>query len=444
MSPTSDQLLGGEVAPGRAVIVGAGVGGLCAGARLAGLGWHVTIVERLRHVGGRWSTREVDGFKLPTGAFLIAMDDPLAKTFSDLGVDFPVRPIEERTAYLVNGRLVDTGDRGGLRALVAAAAADDGSDVHAVMARIRGALSGEEPASREPLPDWLAARGAGADVIAALHALTQAFMALNAKEVTAEAFFDYLRATAGRGRHGIPPDGSIQLAQNLAEFVESRGGEVILGTGAAAVTADGGRVTGVELKDGRRVMGNVVVSDLGLDGTAKLLPPELASKVPQPTTTPAPGITCFVAIDRPYFESPAVVVAGTRCVCLVTTPTLVAPELAPEGWHYVETISTFESSDDDRDPKGQLERHMSDVDDLLPDWRKRGRLLQTATYRGAWPVYRSWPGNDPQDRFPVRGLALVGDAVKPHGWPGTGASAESARLAVEGIIEGDHLRKRRD
>jgi phytoene dehydrogenase-like protein len=153
-----------------AVVVGAGVGGLCAAARLAALGWQVTVLERLRHVGGRWSTREVDGFKLPTGAFLIAMDDPLAETFTELGVEFPVRAIEERTAYLVDGKVVGTGERGGLRALVSAAAEIDGSDAHAVMAAIREALSGDVEVSDEPLPDWLTTRGAGTEVVGAIHA----------------------------------------------------------------------------------------------------------------------------------------------------------------------------------------------------------------------------------------------------------------------------------
>ena len=55
-------------APQTAIVVGSGVGGLCAGARLAAAGTRVTVVERLRQVGGRWSTREIDGFKIPTGA----------------------------------------------------------------------------------------------------------------------------------------------------------------------------------------------------------------------------------------------------------------------------------------------------------------------------------------------------------------------------------------
>jgi len=423
-----------------ALVAGAGVGGLCAAARLAAAGWRVTLVERLQQVGGRWSTRDVDGFKLPTGAFLIAMDDPLAETFAELGVDFPVRPIEERTVYLVNGRLVGTGERGGLRALVEAAAGDDGSDGRRLMELVRAAISGAAPAGDDPLPVWLERQGAGPTVRAAFHSITQAWMAINADEVAAGAFFDYLRAQAGRGHHGIPPQGSRRLADNLAGFVRAHGGEIRLGARVERLTASGGRVDGLVLTDGERLGGaDVVVSDLGVTRTAELLPPELAARLPGVDAVPtAPGITCYIALPEPVFRHPAVVTVGTRCVCLVTTPTLVAPELAPGGWHYLETISTFASSRDDADAKGELERHLADVDELLPGWRERGRLLKHQTYRGAWPVYRAWPGHDLQERLPVPGLALVGDSVKPPGLAGTGASAESARLAVEAILAGAH------
>ena len=422
-----------------AVVLGSGVGGLCAGARLASQGWRVTLVERLHRLGGRWSTLDIDGFKIPTGAFLIAVDDPLAHTFTELGIDFEVRLLPERTAYLVEGELVETGDRGGLRALISTASRHDGSDAEAVMAAIKGALADEASRGEQSLPEWLAAAGAGPSVFAAVHALTQAFMALNAEEVKAAAFFAYLVATSGRGRHGIPPHGSRHLAEALAEYIVGHGGEVITGGPVARFLADGEGVSGVELQNGGRFHADVVVSDLGIRETARLLPSELADSLPGlDTIRPAPGMTVFVASREPFFDHPAVVVTGTRCVCLVTTPTLVAPELAPSGWHYTELISTFQSSADDSNPKQERSRHMADVDDLLPGWEEKARLLHSATYRGAWPVYRAWPGEDPQERFPIPGLTLVGDAVKPGGWPGTGASAESARLAVAGIMGGRH------
>lgn len=420
-----------------AIVYGAGVGGLCAAARLAHAGWHVTLLERLGHVGGRWSSRDVEGFLLPTGAFLIALDDPLAETFEELGIEFPVRPIDGRTVYLVGGELVGTGERGGLRALVEAVSARDGSDPRRMMEVVRGAIKGEIVASDEPLPVWLEGQGAGEDVRAAFRSITQAWMALNPEEVRADAFFDYLRAQAGRGHHGIPPEGSKRLAENLAEYVRQKGGEVRLDARVAGLTASGGRVDGVVLRDGERLSADVVVSGVGVTATASMLPDGLAAALPPESEVPtAPGITCYIASREPFFAHPGVVTVGTRCVCLVSTPTLVAPELAPEGWHYTETISTFTSSTDDSDAKGELERHLADVDDLLPGWRENGRLLKHQTYRREWPVYRAWPGHDPQDRLPVPGLALVGDSVKAPGLAGTGASAEGARLAVEAILAG--------
>ncbi len=427
-----------------AVVVGAGVGGLCAAARLAAAGVAVTLVERHHTPGGRWSSREVDGFLLPTGAFLIAMDDPLAATFAELEVDFPVRAITERTVFRVGDTLVGTGERGGLRALVDAAAAGDGSDAAAVFAAVRAGLRGDtgEDGLAGPLPGWLQARGAGPQVVGALHALVQAFMGVNAKEVTATAFFEYLRLTAGRGAHGIPVEGSRRLARNLAAAVEARGGRVLLEHDVNAIVARDGRVVGVQLGDGDVLAADVVVSDVGVNTTRRLLDEPLREALPAPgadSTISAPGATCFVALTTPPYDHPAVVVTGTRRACLVTTPTLVAPELAPAGWHYCEVISTFADSTDISDVAGERRMLWEDVDDLLPGWqRDGGRKLLTMVYKGDWPVYRAWPGHDHDDRFPVPGLVLVGDSVKPNGWPGTGASAESARQAVAGIAEGRH------
>ena len=419
----------------RAIVIGAGVGGLCAGARLADSGWDVVVYERLRRVGGRWSSRDVEGFRLPTGAFLIAMDDALARTFTDLGIDFPVRPIEERTVFMVDGELVGTGKRGGLRALLGAAARVDGSDPDSILAEVRSALSGDLPDGEALLPDWLMARGAGSAVVGAVHSLTQSFMGVNSSEVSAASFFEYLRVTAGRGRHGIPPEGSRRLAENLADFIDARGGSVRVGTSVTSIRMEGGRVLGVDVRGGGAVDGDVVVSDIGVEATDRLLPERMPPSADGPVAPSAPGITTFVATRSPLLHHPVVVVSGTRAVCLLTTPTLVAPELAPPGWHFTESISTFRSSLDTAAPSVELERHYADLDDLVPLWRK-GRLLHTATYRNDWPVYRAWPGRDRQERFPLPGLALVGDSVKPRGWPGTGASAEGARLVVDELVRG--------
>lgn len=49
------------------VVVGSGIGGLGAGALLAHGGYNTLVVEKMSRIGGRCSTEEYEGFKLPTG-----------------------------------------------------------------------------------------------------------------------------------------------------------------------------------------------------------------------------------------------------------------------------------------------------------------------------------------------------------------------------------------
>jgi phytoene desaturase len=71
----------------RAVVVGAGFGGLAAACHLVGLGWDVEVVERLHAPGGRAGRLERNGFRFDTGPTVLTMPDLLAATFAAAGGD---------------------------------------------------------------------------------------------------------------------------------------------------------------------------------------------------------------------------------------------------------------------------------------------------------------------------------------------------------------------
>jgi phytoene desaturase len=71
----------------RAIIVGAGFGGLATACHLAGSGWDVEIVERLDQPGGRAGRLERNGFRFDTGPTVLTMPDLLRATFSAAGTD---------------------------------------------------------------------------------------------------------------------------------------------------------------------------------------------------------------------------------------------------------------------------------------------------------------------------------------------------------------------
>jgi phytoene desaturase len=68
-----------------AFVIGAGIGGITAAARLARAGYDVTVFERSSHAGGRTNYVEQEGFRFDTGPTLFLMPDVFAQTYAALG-----------------------------------------------------------------------------------------------------------------------------------------------------------------------------------------------------------------------------------------------------------------------------------------------------------------------------------------------------------------------
>ena len=71
----------------KAVVVGAGLGGLSAACHLVGRGWDVEILERDDVPGGRAGRVERDGFRFDTGPTVLTMPDLLAQVFAAAGAE---------------------------------------------------------------------------------------------------------------------------------------------------------------------------------------------------------------------------------------------------------------------------------------------------------------------------------------------------------------------
>jgi len=84
------------------VVVGGGMGGICAGALAVKEGYRVLVLEKRPVIGGRFSTEEVDGFKLMTGAPFIHQSGWVPKICKEVGVEFDRTPCLE-VFYWVKG-----------------------------------------------------------------------------------------------------------------------------------------------------------------------------------------------------------------------------------------------------------------------------------------------------------------------------------------------------
>ncbi|HVM63561.1 MAG TPA: phytoene desaturase family protein, partial [Acidimicrobiales bacterium] len=88
----------------RALVVGAGLGGLSAACHLSGRGHDVTVIERDATPGGRAGTLALGGYRFDTGPTVLTMPSIIESTFAAAGADMadflaltPVEPIYRAT-----------------------------------------------------------------------------------------------------------------------------------------------------------------------------------------------------------------------------------------------------------------------------------------------------------------------------------------------------------
>jgi phytoene desaturase len=279
------------------VVIGAGVGGLCAAVRLAAAGHQVTVCEAAGAVGGKLGLRERDGYRFDTGPSLLTWPQVFEDTVATAGVrladHLDIAPVEPAFRYrfadgtwitLPNGppgRVAEAlGDQLG------GTAARDWAAFSAQAGRIWEAVGG--PFLSEPLDGpgdlvrysrrlrdlatiapWRTLRATGTRYLhdPRLRMLLDRYATYSGSDPrrapAALAVVPWLEQTFGawyiRG-------GMRGLADALAERAVAAGARIRLHTRVAAVRTVSGRAAGLSLDTGEHLDADVVVCNA--DATA--------------------------------------------------------------------------------------------------------------------------------------------------------------------------------
>ena len=366
-----------------AVVVGAGFGGLAAGACLAKAGKQVVVIERQQGVGG-------NGHAFRRGAY--TFDPAIHVTARGFGIDFlevfmQSLGIAERVELMtadVNSAVRIAGSRFTLPTGVAAVTEylceqfpDDADGVAAFMrACVQVTRESQTPPTRIAPADYAAA-------MAEFPALFKYRMATVADVL--DEFLDDPQAKAVCGAQwpylGLPPSrqsfmtysgawmallepgpvyprGSFQaLADAIAEVITEHGGQLLLGISVTAITADGDGVSGVTLEDGQTISAPVVVSNadarltfeqlLGAEHVPESLrrrlgrmKPSLSAFVLYTATTLDPSAfglahENFIYRHWDHDESYRELLSGGIGGMWLSVPTAHDADLAPAGEHIV-------------------------------------------------------------------------------------------------------------
>jgi len=433
-------------------VIGSGIGGLCAGALLARRGYRTLLVESLDRWGGRLSTVERDGYKLPTGAILLHRDGPVEKVYKEVGARFEVVDLPKTLHCRVEGKdyqmrldnpltlLNMIGDlkisRMKLARLGGSLAAEIGKKrmLQACGKGMRSPFSkGTGPTFRE----WLM-RYTDNEVLHRLFdAIIVAVLVCHAWELPASEFFSYMAGLGALTDAGIAPRGNVELIEGLIEVI-NRNGDAWLSSPVKRIMVRKGEAQGIVCeREGREVSvtSKVVISDTGPRRTVDLAGSDnFSGKYLREIRTrlrAGPAVLILVGSDEPLLPEKAhfMVISGARRIVCAGDIALLCPDLAPPGKHLSYFCGYPLNSLVPMEAEWEKIQCQRDLEEHFPGIKKHGEIIHMGVHDvdSDFPGARAWPGYDMPPETSIKNLYNIGEGVRAPGWSGTNKAAKTAR-----------------
>jgi phytoene desaturase len=291
------------------VVIGAGVGGLCAAIHLAARGWRVTVLEQNVHAGGKMSQFTADGFRWDTGPSVITMRHVLEDVFQVAGrrlSDYlTLVPVEPLTRYFwPDGIQLDaSNDREVMARRIRSIAPDDVAGYLRYLAYAAGIHRVTGPVFIYDRPPRLASllrvsplRWLTADPFRTMSAAINAHVVapqlrqllgrfatyVGGSPYLAPATLNVIADVELSGGVSYPRGGVYAIADALVRLARELGVELLMNCAVNAIVLKDGRAAGVALADGAQLDADAVISNVDVAMTyARLLPqaPQIVARL---------------------------------------------------------------------------------------------------------------------------------------------------------------------
>jgi len=406
-----------------AIIIGAGLGGLLAGAYLAARGRQVTLLEALQFPGGRFTQIDYQGFAVPTGAFHAlpgGAHGPIAACLHRLGIPLDVVEPDPSMVAVTAGRRLP---------IYLPLFGNRNADLRrglAIRPRWRfllrilwdrcGALLGRE----YPLDGLL--RGLSPDDAPArlLDHITRFSFCVPASEASVNYVLRSLWLIRGGTGEGFLRGGNRALVNALLDFALMRGAVLRTRTPVARILVEGGRAVGIETEAGERLQAGTIIAGAGARRTAAMLsehaPASFLAQVRG--MKPASGATHAIRSRERLHEGQSIELPlDLDHVAGIAPISNACPELCPPGWHYSLAYQALDAAQP-VEPQVEAARR-----ELAAWFGSAAEVFNTATYWGAYPATAVAPclGQSGARRFAptipgIAGLYLAGEEVAGDGF----------------------------
>ena len=409
-----------------AVVIGSGVGGMCAAARLTGAGMTVLVLEKSPYLGGRCSHRVREDCLVTTGALMIPMgpNSAIRQAFDAVGAEMDMVDLTGRMRYrLAHGDYDVPRDGGGLYGMVEFAMQDEAA-ARALFQHIQDALFRWAPLDSITILDWFEQYTDKQAVKDLFQGYCAALMGTSLHEIPAGEFFRFLKYSSKGSQFGMASHGNGALMEALARAVERHGSQVRRQTGCKRTLLDDGKVVGVEVNDSQgedEIIGtSLVISNTGPDRTVALAGGDSLFEHSyiarsRMDAADAPIMHASFVMDKPLIKGfqGCMVFGNNRNLIYLEIPSEISPAISPAG-KYLHTAYGAPADATHPDLTREFGIMLDELEQNFPGMTERAHFLVKAKHRGQAPGMHRWAGYGMPVNTPISGLYNVGDGCIPR------------------------------
>lgn len=436
-----------------AIVIGSGVGGMCAAAQLTGAGKKVLLVEKSPYLGGRCSHRVREESKVTTGALMIPMgsNSAIRQAFDAVDADMDMVDLTGRMRYrLSHGDFDLPAGGGGLYSMIEFAMQDQ-DQAKAFYKQIQNALFQWTPLNTITILEWFDQYTDNQEVKNLFQGYCASLMGIGMHEIPAGEFFKFLKYSSKGSRFGMATNGNGALMDTLSDAIEQRGSKILQRTGCKSIVVEEGKVVGVEVNnsdgDSEIFHADLVLSNVGPDRTVLLAGGDAVFERSyierlHSNSTEAPIMHVSFLMDEPLIKGfdGCMVFGNNRNLIYLEIPSEISPNISPQG-KFLHTAYGAAADAANPDLDAEMKIMLQELEDNFPGMSDKANFLVKAKHKGSAPAMRRWIGYGMPVNTPIRGLFNVGDGSAPAGTIGTESAAASAREAVEMILAQEQYSK---
>ena len=391
------------------IIIGSGLGGMLAGALLSRKK-KVLILEQYKKIGGRFSSYDIDGYKVPTGAFHTV---PYGRygAFAEISKELGIKRVKDFQGYghyYYKGKVYPIARR------------KDLAKIFNVFEYFTlGQILFQNTDRIDPkmtMEEYLKRKFVTGKTFSFFNNFAAFAIGLFLNQISAVEFIKIIQRLRYCKNPGYVEGGCGEYIEDLKNIILSNGGEIKTEEKVTDFIFEDNKIIGVKAKED--YYAHTFIYNGSPNFLARFKGNILNLEKP---LEPACGVAIHFGSSEPITEEKGIILCiGTKHIPGLVCQSMYDPSVSPKGEYLLSAC--FES-------KGDLNKDVENVKEELAQMFGREkaeklRILRKCSYQKHWPANYATQGTDLDGTTNYDNLFMVGDGCKV-----------SSNIMIEGVSE---------